>query len=231
MGDSHAMSFMPLIVDIHKNTDSKVLDLTASGCPSLKGLKSTAAGECFGFFEKNISKIKGFEGIPIYLSNRYSASLLGANEKNAELKPRIYLSDIYLEFDDDYTNEIYSGYINSICTLTKNNPVYMFRPVPELIKHVPKTMGRAMLYRGEMIRVSVTREYYESRNETANKMIDELADRCGVVPLEVAEYFCDDEHCYGDIDWQPIYFDDDHLNTKGALLLKDEVLKHIAPVQ
>ena len=103
----------------------------------------------------------------------------------------------------------------------------MFRPVPELIKHVPKTMGRAMLYRDEKVRVSVTREYYETRNMLANKIIDELADRCGVVPLEVAEYFCDDEHCYGDVDGLPVYFDDDHLNTKGALLLKDELLKHI----
>lgn len=227
MGDSHAMSMMPLVVEVYKDKQSSVLDLTASGCPVLEGVKSLEGTECNGFFEKNISKLDEFKNVPIYLSNRYSASLLGANEKSAKLKPNLYFNEIYLDFSQDYINEVYSKYIDSICTLTKNNPVYMFRPVPELIKHVPKTMGRAMLYRNEKVRVSVTREYYESRNEVANKMIDELADRCGVVPLEVAEYFCDNEYCYGDVEGQPVYFDDDHLNTKGALLLKGEIIKYM----
>ncbi len=84
-----------------------------------------------------------------------------------------------------------------------------------------------MLYKGESTRVSVTREYYEVRNTWANRLVDELAQRCGVVPVDVADAFCDDQHCYGDIDGQPVYFDDDHLNTKGAFLLRDALLKQI----
>jgi len=227
MGDSHAMSFMPLVVEAYKKLDLSVLDLSASGCPVLKGIKSTEGKQCDGFFENSLMQINKLPGLPVYLSNRYSAALLGGNEEGAKSKPNFYFDKVYSEFNDEYISKLYSSYIDSICILTKNNPVYMFRPVPELIKHVPKTMGRSMLYRDEKIRVSVTREYYENRNEIANKMIDELAGRCGVIPLEVAEYFCDDEHCYGDVDGQPVYFDDDHLNTKGALLLKDDILKHI----
>ena len=229
MGDSHAMSLMPLVVDIYNKNNMSVLDWTGSGCPTLQGVKfSDGTGqECNKFFDKVFSGLSEYKNTPIYLSNRYSASLIGANEKNAITQPNLYFDTIHTAFDDEYTKEIYSNYIDSVCTLAENNPVYMFRPIPELIKHVPKTMGRSMLYKGESTRVSVTREYYEVRNTWANRLVDELAQRCGVVPVDVADAFCDDQHCYGDIDGQPVYFDDDHLNTKGAFLLRDALLKQI----
>lgn len=156
-----------------------------------------------------------------------AASLVGANEKNAKNKPNLYFYKKYESFSDEYVDVIYAGYLDSVCKLAENNPAYMFRPVPELIEHVPKVMGRAMLYRNEQVRVSITREYYENRNTVANKLIDELEQRCGVIPVDVADAFCDEEHCYGDVDGQPVYFDDDHLNTKGAFLLRDALLQQM----
>ena len=227
MGDSHAMSMMPLVVDVYKDKQSSVLDLTASGCPVLEGVKSLESNACNHFFEKSYAKLNKYQGRPIYLSNRYSASLVGANEKNAKNKPNLYFYKKYESFSDEYVDVIYAGYLDSVCKLAENNPVYMFRPVPELIEHVPKVMGRAMLYRNEQVRVSITREYYENRNTVANKLIDELEQRCGVIPVDVADAFCDEEHCYGDVDGQPVYFDDDHLNTKGAFLLRDALLQQM----
>lgn len=151
--------------------------------------------------------------------------------RSDKVKLGFYFDKLYDSFSDEYVNKFYSMYLNSVCKLAENNPVYMFRPVPELIEHVPKVMGRAMLYRNEQVRVSITREYYENRNTVANKLIDELEQRCGVIPVDVADAFCDEEHCYGDVDGQPVYFDDDHLNTKGAFLLRDALLQQVNTVK
>lgn len=225
IGDSHAMSLMPAVVESYEDLELSVLDLTYSGCPTLFGVNSLEVKECSDFLSVAAKTLEQYKEIPVYLLNRYSASLVGANERNAKTKPSLYFDKKHTAFDEIYAKEIYSNYKSSICTLTKNNPVYMFRPIPELIKHVPKTMGRSLLYRGEPVRVSIAREYYEDRNILSNNLIDELENRCGVVPIEVTDYLCDDHNCYGDIDGQPVYFDDDHLNVKGARLFLDDILQ------
>lgn len=227
MGDSHAMSFIPTVVEVYARREQSVLDLTRSGCPTLFGVNSTSGEGCKEFLEKSVKTLEKYEGIPIYFSNRYSASFLGSNESKTKEAPNLYFDKKYSVFNQNYIDEIYSNYTNSICAVAENNPVYIFRPVPELIKHVPKTMGRSLLYKDESVRVSVTREYYEKRNVWANKLIDKLEKRCGVVPLEVADYLCDEEYCYGDIDGQPVYFDDDHLNTKGAKIFLDTLMDKV----
>ena len=37
--------------------------------------------------------------------------------------------------------------------------------------------------------------------------------------LDPIPYLCDDKHCYGDKDGQPIYFDSDHLSKRGGTVL------------
>lgn len=231
IGDSHAMSLMSAVVESYGGRGLSVLDLTYSGCPTLLGVNSLEVTECSDFLAIAVNTLEQYRGVPIYLLNRYSASLVGANERNAKIKPSLYFDKKYTAFDEGYAKEIYSNYKSSICVLAKNNPVYMFRPVPELIKHVPKTMGRSLLYIGEPVRVSVTREYYEDRNMLANKLIDELELHCGIMPLEVADSFCDSDYCYGDIDGQPVYFDDDHLNTKGAMLILDTFMNKTSDIE
>lgn len=227
MGDSHAMSFMVMVVDAYKAQEKSVLDLSAGGCPTLRGVKSLGSEECHDFLNLAFSRLDQHKGVPVYLANRYSASLLGGNEKDSSTRPNLYFKKVHSEFDEKYTQEIYSNYVESICAVAENNPVFIFRSVPELIEHVPKVMGRSMLYKGKETRVSVTREYYDARNMWANRLIDDVVKRCAVMPIDVADYLCDENNCYGDIAGQPVYFDDDHLNTKGALLLQEHVIKQV----
>lgn len=221
MGDSHAMSLMQMVVDYYKDQDGRVLDWTRSGCPTLENVRfSNEKGKtCMRLLDDKFSSLGGYQGIPIFLSNRYSAHLLGGNEEKASKTPELYFDTVYQEFSEEYTAEIFNSYKQSICKLAENNPVYVFGPVPELQIHVPKIMGRALLYRGEHVRVSVTRDAHEQRNIWTNRMLDEVRDECGVQVFDLTPYFCDAEHCYGDLDGKPVYFDDDHLNVYGANLL------------
>lgn len=221
MGDSHAMALMPALVDLYSGQNGRLLDWTGAGCPTLEGVKFTEGGDkCVKLLEEKFMQIERFPGVPVFLSNRYSASFLGGNEVNSKNTPNLYFSKVHAEFSDDYASDIYSAYKESVCKIASNNPVYMFGPIPELKLHVPKVMGRALLYRNERVRVSVSREEYEQRNKLANKMLDDVRDNCGVNVIEIASTFCDENNCYGDLNGRPVYFDDDHLNSYGASLLR-----------
>lgn len=80
-------------------------------------------------------------------------------------------------------------------------------------------MGRSLLI-GQEKRVSVSLAEYKERNEIALRLLDDVASKCNVTLLDPIPYLCDAERCYGDVDGLPIFFDDDHLNMRGADLLK-----------
>ncbi|AKX50712.1 acyltransferase family protein [Thiopseudomonas alkaliphila] len=223
LGDSHAMSLMPLLTDYLQQKNGRLLDWTESACPTLEGISflDSAGSKCEGVFETILLRLEQYKNTPVFISNRYSASLVGANEKNAPKKPEFYIENQYSKYSDKYTEEVYRTYKSSICKIAENNPVYVFSPIPELKLHVPRTMGRALMYRDERIRVSVSRNEFETRNLWADQLLSELQTDCGVKVIDLTSAFCDTENCYGDRDGKPMYFDDDHLNTYGALLLKD----------
>lgn len=232
MGDSHAMSLVPVIADFYRSRNERVLDWSIAGCPTLQNVKLLDADGalCMEFLAKTFSEVNHYPGVPILLSNRYSASLQGANEANASKVPGLYFEKIYTEFSEAYTAEVYSHYKNGICKLAETNPVYIFRPVPELRVHVPRAMGRALLYRGENVRVSITKTEYEERNYWANTLLNDVRDHCGVQIIELVDTFCDQTACYGDNEGTPLYFDDDHLNVFGANTLLKLLEKNLGAV-
>jgi hypothetical protein len=107
------------------------------------------------------------------------------------------------------------GIVDTACAFAKQRPVYMLRPIPELKRDVPKTMGRALM-RGEHVRVSISLAEYQARNAFVWETQDIAAARCGVKILDPLPYLCQDGNCYGDADGHPLYFDDDHLSQYGG---------------
>lgn len=220
IGDSHAMSAMWGVVSTLK--DNKILDWTKSGCPTIINIqtKSKDPSGCSDFLSFNFSTLSEHPGIPLIVKNRYSSYLVGFNEYLNETKaPNIYFEKPYDIFSDDYISKVYDGYVNTLCSLTDTNPVYILKPSPELKLNVPEIMGRSLLS-GQDKRVSVSLAEYNERNKIALRLLDEVASTCNVTLLDPIPYLCDGERCYGDVDGIPVFFDDDHLNMSGADLLK-----------
>ena len=221
IGDSHAMSIVGSVVNIFGN--SSVLDWSNSGCPTIKGvlLKDKNPSSCNDFLAPRLDKLAEYAGVPILVANRFSSILMGNNENSASSQtPRVYITKPYSEFSEEFINEIYQGYVETLCSLTENNPVYMLKPTPELRLDVPNTMGRALLLNGKEKRVSVSMAEYQKRNQVALRLLDEVANKCNITLLDPIPYLCDGERCYGDFDGLPIFYDDDHLNMRGSDLLK-----------
>ena len=221
IGDSHAMSIIGSIVtSLDNNT---VLDWSHSGCPTIDGVKYTGdkPARCNNFLSPRLEKLSAYAGVPILVSNRFSAHLLGSNEsKNTVQVPALYLTQPYKQFSDSYIDEISQGYVKTLCSLAENNPVYILKPTPELKLHVPNIMGRTLMLSGEEKRVSISLAQHTERNQIALRILDKVASQCDITLLDPIPYLCTSERCYGDIDGLPMFYDDDHLNVLGADLLK-----------
>jgi len=220
VGDSHAMSVMWGVVSVLN--ERRVLDWTRSGCPTILNIqtKSKDPAGCSNFLSSNFKTLPEYPGVPLLLTNRYSSYLIGFNEYLSDSKaPDIYIDKPYDNFSAAYLSEIYNGYVDTLCSLAKTNPVYIIKPSPELKLNVPEVMGRSLLV-GQEKRVSVSLAEYNERNEIALRLLDDVASKCNVTLLDPIPYLCDGERCYGDVDGLPIFFDDDHLNMRGAELLK-----------
>lgn len=221
IGDSHAMA---IIGSVAKTLEGyQALDWTQSGCPTINDIKAIGKNpsRCSDFLSSRLDRLSEYSGMPVLVVNRLSAHLLGANEKlGSTQSPVLYLTKPYNEFSVPYTDEMYNGYVETLCALSENNPVYMLKPIPELKLNVPNLMGRSLLISGEEKRVSVSLAEYKERNQVAMHLLNEVANKCNITLLDPIPYLCDGERCYGDHNGLPIFYDDDHLNLRGSDLLK-----------
>ena len=225
LGDSHAASFVRSIETAIIDKSQHVLDWTLSGCETVFGLKDhkNKKYHCKEFLDSAFKKQEALSSVaPMILINRYSILFDGPNEPgpaNVTPSPARYISAPYESFSKNLRMEMRDGIINTACEFAKFRTVYMMRPIPELKYHVPKVMARSLLIDHQYRRLSVTLEEYHKRNAFLLETQDLAAERCGVKILDPLPYLCSDGACWGDVDGLPIYYDDDHMNERGAALL------------
>ena len=225
IGDSHAAS---LVRSIEKALPSKslhVLDWTLSNCPTIKGVKDKIEEDdnCGSFVDYILySDVLLSSKQPVIIATRNSLYIEGPNETKRMkdlLNPRVYISKPYSSRENNFYQELTESMVDTACAIAKNRHVYMVRPIPEMIQHVPHIMGRNQLLFGEASKVSISRDDYYTRNAKAIIAQNEAVNKCGVKILDPLDYLCDNNACYGDKDGLPIYYDDNHLNERGGQLL------------
>ncbi len=220
IGDSHAQAQIASIGELAGKYGYSVLDRGLSGCNTIEGLYSldrvgNKDRRCGMLVSNTIEDAANkYPGIPIVIINRWSQNLYGKNEDNYDSKPNRFVDKIFSERDDDYRVNISNHMINTICNFSKNNPVYLVRPIPELKLDVPKTMFKNT---GETVKISY--KEYMKRSELAYDIQNRAKNVCNAKILNPIPYLCDSRYCYGDKEGIPLYFDDDHLSKYGSDLI------------
>lgn len=223
IGDSHAASVIRAVERALPKKDLSILDWTLSSCQTIAGLKDqdNPLFRCGDFIEQAMVSQKNISNkVPIVIVNRTIFSAPNEPElAYLENYSNKYITTPHSSRSAQLLQEFRDGTIETACNFAKYRTVYMVRPIPELKLHVPKTMGRALLMRGEKLRVSISLDEYHERHAYAWETQDIAAKRCGVKILDPLPYLCSEGRCWGDLNGLPIYLDDDHLNERGGSLL------------
>ena len=224
IGDSHADAVSGgLAASVLKKTDG-ILDLTYASCPTIFGLNivdDNNKTQCKEFNRWAKEKISEYsEDIPLVIVNRTSVYALGQHNIKEKMNiPLSYFNSYNIEITDRFLNEYSAGLIESACELAKQRPVYITRPIPEMMVDVPKAMARALMFGKPDPQISISLEEYHARHKVVWAAQDAAVARCGVKILDPLPYLCHDGRCWGSKDGRPIYYDDDHLSEYGNKLL------------
>jgi peptidoglycan/LPS O-acetylase OafA/YrhL len=228
IGDSHAQAVMTAIGDVAEQHGLGIMNLTYSGCTTIEGVQwapntHTPSYKCAQFNDYAFAKAAEHPQLPLIIVNRNSESIFGPNEADRQAEhniPRIFFSTVYNDSNDPaFLQEVRTHYVSTICKLTKEHPVFVMRPIPEIGIDVPKRLSRAMLLGQVDGDVKIPLSEYRARNDFVWSIQDDAAQQCGATILNPLPYLCDKDYCYGSRDGQPWYFDDDHLSEYGNRLL------------
>ena len=222
MGDSHAEAIVTAVAEEAGHYGGSAIELNYSRCPTVLGAKNShnIDNKCHLFNDFYFEKLKAdlFPDIPLVIINRNSYVIKGFNENGANI-PDIYFNDRYEVSNENLDQEYHEHLISTVCQLSKNRPVYLMRPIPEMGIDVPKTMARAMIFGKPDPQISISLEEYHARHKVVWAAQDAAAAQCGVKILDPLPYLCHDGRCWGSKDGRPIYYDDDHLSEYGNKLL------------
>ena len=217
IGDSHAGNIVRSVEKALPSPNLHVLDWTMAGCKTIAGMKKIGGQvvSCGEFVQYAVDKNKTLPPAPLVILNRTSVEVDPQQAAVMSQAPGFYISKPHASHDAAFFEEIREGLISTACEFAKTRPVYYVRPIPEMKYHVPKSMGRALMW-GHRLDVSISLDAYRKRHAWIWATQDLAAQRCGVKILDPLPYLCDKERCYGAVDGIPIYGDDNHLNMRGA---------------
>ena len=224
VGDSHADAIVNAIVAALPEAEDGLYFRAESACLFVKGVRWAGKGEredCQQLLREVPQELADADPrLPLILIHRTSAYVFGQDldPHNPSPRPMVYFSEPRAGNDPAFQAEFRQHYLDTLCTLARQRPVYLLRPVPEMPVHVPKAVGRALM-RGLPADVSISREDYRQRHAFVWALQDEAASQCGVQLLDPLPYLCDEQVCHGSVAGVPRYVDMDHLSESGNRLL------------
>ncbi|MZG57842.1 hypothetical protein E5A76_15520 [Photobacterium sp. CAIM 1937] len=157
-----------------------------------------------------------YKGVPVYIINRTSGYIYGFHSPDT---PEVYFDHDYKTVSKPFLNEFSKYYEQTMCSIAKNNPVYITTPTPEMPFNIPKEMAKKEMLNNRPYEYDLDVKKYNTRNAFIRGLMDKVHQKCGVTILNVGPYFCNSEKCISSINGDSLYYDDNHLSVFGSRLL------------
>jgi peptidoglycan/LPS O-acetylase OafA/YrhL len=218
MGDSHSDAIVSAVVEA-AGPEKSTLYLGYISCMTIPGMKlqgMPSSYQCGDFVRKEIEELKTtLPGVPLVVINRSSVYVFGHNEyQDRTTGPLMYFNEPGA-LDEAYKEDFRKRYVSAMCEIAKNRPVYVTKPIPEMIKNVPTTIARNEVRFGKSQDVTIPLSEYKSRNQFVLSVMEDAAKSCGIQLLDPEPELCDAQYCYGSINGKPLYWDDNHMSESG----------------
>ena len=220
IGDSHADAVVTAMQASLPENKGGILFKGGSGCLVTFGMKSGNGQPLCEYLNDELEQTHNtlYPGVPMVLLGRTSEYVQGGVPGGS--RPVFYFNKPTSQMTRPLLDEFGKRYIDTVCRLAKERPLYLVRPIPEMDVDVPVRIGRAMLL-GMPAEVTYPLEYYRQRHAFIWNLQDEAAEQCGAILLDPLDFLCDTKVCYGsDKEGLPLYRDHDHLSESGNRVLK-----------
>ncbi len=226
VGDSHADAVVTAAEAALPSVKQGIYFQAASSClfiPETNYPNARDRGEPCSRMIDNIHEKLASDmlGAPLIVINRTSMYVYGHNEEGAEpqeRKTQVFWNVLSDVATPEYLEDFSRHYIDTACSLAKDRPVYLVRPIPEMLAKVPTTIGKGLIM-GQAHDVVISRADYQARNAFVWSIQDKAREQCGIKILDPLPYLCDANFCYGSKNEKPLYVDDNHLSEYGNRLL------------
>ena len=224
VGDSHVTAEISALVEALPASSLGAIEFSHHSCSFISGVHSTpehlaSFGTCPYFLEWTRLRLEEFpKSTPVVIINKYPPMQLTQARGAEPYVPIFYFSKIYPAPTQEYFDEFATHIRETACNLSRNHPVYLVRPIPDMPVNVPKTLSRRLsLGLGEDITVSEIE--YREKYKWVWTAQDAARDQCGVKILDPTPYLCQGGRCYGSKNGRPLFYDSHHLSEYGNKLL------------
>ena len=123
--------------------------------------------------------------------------------------------------------ELYRATIEGL--LVANKKAVLVYPVPEVGWHVPRHLAKLLLFEGERPQYfSTSQAVFKERSRNAIHQLEKLEAHRNLIRVSPEDVLCSsyvENRCVASIEGEPLYYDDDHLNTRGSELLASEIIE------
>jgi peptidoglycan/LPS O-acetylase OafA/YrhL len=214
IGDSHADAVVTALQAALPQAQGSVLFRGGSGCLVTFGMHNATGKRYCDKLNHDLEEeyTRYPANVPVVVVGRTS-QYIGGGEPS-EFRPLFNLGDDSVTVDKAFLTEFKQRYVDTMCRLAKDRPLYLVRPLPEMPASVPTRLGRAMLL-GKSVEISLPLERYQARHAFVWAMQDEVASQCGAHLLDPLPYLCAQGACQGVEAGRPLYRDADHLSEFG----------------
>ncbi|WP_111861515.1 acyltransferase family protein [Acinetobacter sp. CFCC 10889] len=225
IGDSHADTLTTSLASVFDLKSEGIISLSTSSCPLIYNMKYyNKDNPCPKINQERFNLISSqkYKNIPIVLAGRYSNYVLGENDPDripsGGSKPEIYFGN-HPELSQERRLVLFEQNLTqTLCEISKTNPLYIVQPVPEQGFNVPKRILENLFYHRNQ-QLSISYESYLQRSQQVREIIHRSAVKCDVEVLDPAAILCSTGECISVYKDRPIYRDSDHLSEYGNKLV------------
>ena len=219
-GDSHASALYPAFKAFAKDKKMKGIFISLSGCAPLFDIRRDDgvgnASNCTGEYAKNIENFLEHNAKDI--DHLYLVARWTMYERGYILNGRLQKATHFLS--DDTTK---STTAKQSAKVLKKALISTVHKINDELKIPVTILKNAPTLHGDISKrglKNVTREEYLSQLKYTDGIFKGLAESDGVSVLSPIDILCPTEECMMYDGNEPLYRDDNHLNHKGAMMLR-----------
>jgi len=216
-GDSHAAALAPAF----ERSPGRVVIAFDRGCPPLMGL-TLGGGGCERFARSVLERVRDERIGRVVLHARWAMYVEGTRFGREEGRP------IRLVRGQDNASAFEQALRSTLRQLQALGvDVHLVGPVPEAGKPVPGALARVALRGGDL--PTLPQFEFEARQSRTRTLLTSVAASEGLPLIDLHDALCDGDRCRLEAQGRSLYFDDDHLSTRGAALVAPMLAQTLWP--